>query len=45
MTRRYADFRRRADAARGNRQSAEALRDTFGDSYWYYFTFTSGATK
>ena len=45
MTRRYADFRRRADAARGNRQSAEALRDAFGDSYWYYFTFTSGATK
>ena len=45
MTQRYADFRRRADAARGNSQSGEALRDAFGDSYWYYFTFTSGATK
>ena len=38
VTTRYADFRRRAGSARSNNGASEALREAFGDTYWYYFS-------
>ncbi len=45
MTQRYAGFRRQAEAVRGDRQAADALRASYGNTYWYYYTFKPAATK